>query len=75
MNKSERVVEVISKDSEKKVPCEVSYSKEDGTSKTLWNSERDASYCETKAAEFVQKLGTMGWKCSEVQASVAPLKE
>ena len=31
----------------------------------LWESANTQDYCERKAAEFVTKLESMGWRCAE----------
>ncbi len=68
--KSERKVEVVAKESGKKVPCEVTYTKEGETEgKILWSATNDEGYCEAKAKEFEQKLGTLGWQCEAATAS------
>lgn len=49
------------------VPCEVHYFKDTempGESQVLWTATTDASYCETKAEEFVAKLREWGWDCA-----------
>lgn len=56
-----RVIEVAYT-SEDNVPCEVRYSKEEG-SQTLWSATNKAGYCEEKAAAFVEKQIGWGWAC------------
>lgn len=56
-----RVIEVAYT-SEDNVPCEVRYSKEEG-SQTLWSATNKAGYCEEKAAAFVEKQMGWGWAC------------
>jgi len=56
-----RVIEVAYT-SEENVPCEVRYSKEEG-SQTLWSATNKAGYCEEKAAAFVEKQIGWGWAC------------
>lgn len=56
-----RVIEVVYQ-GEAAVPCEVRYSKSDG-SKTLWSAENATGYCEEKAAAFVEKQKGWGWAC------------
>jgi len=56
-----RVIEVAYT-SEDNVPCEVRYSKEEG-SQTLWSATNKAGYCEEKAAAFVEKQVGWGWAC------------
>ncbi len=64
-----RVIEVVYT-TEDDVPCEVRYSKEEG-SKTLWSANNLAGYCEEKAAGFVEKQKGWGWSCeaAAVEAS------
>jgi hypothetical protein len=65
------------------VPCQVQYHKDTempGEVQTLWTANSDASYCESKAAEFVAKLEGWGWACApaeggEVEAAPAAEKE
>ena len=49
------------------VPCQVVYKKltEGVEDQVLWNAQNDASYCEEKAAAFVEKLEGLGWTCVE----------
>ena len=70
--KLERRVEVTPVDSANNKPCEVKYFKESGgEASVLWSAKNKANYCEEKAAEFVQKLGTFGWNCSGSAAPAA----
>lgn len=49
------------------VPCQVQYYKDTelpGEVQTLWTAETDASYCDSKAAEFAAKLEGWGWSCA-----------
>ena len=61
------------------VPCQVQYYKDTelpGEVQTLWNAETDASYCDSKAAEFAAKLEGWGWNCAAGgQADTAPVHE
>jgi len=45
------------------VPCQVSYTREDGTTQSLWNAQVEEGYCESKAAEFAEKQRGWGWDC------------
>lgn len=49
------------------VPCQVVYKKltEGVEDQILWNAQNDATYCEFKAKEFVEKLESWGWTCVE----------
>jgi len=71
------------------VPCEVHYYRDTespGDDQVLWRAQNEVGYCETRAAEFVEKLRSMGWTCwdagspdNEVQAddtnALAPAEE
>jgi len=56
-----RVIEVVYT-AEGTTPCEVRYSKEEG-SKTLWSAANLEGYCEDKAAAFITKQQGWGWSC------------
>ena len=48
------------------VPCEVHYYKDTempGERQVLWRAQNEEGYCEARAAEFVEKLRSMGWTC------------
>jgi hypothetical protein len=48
------------------VPCEVHYYKDTespGEDQVLWAAQNEAGYCEARAAEFVERLRSMGWTC------------
>lgn len=62
MGKMERKIEVATTNADKKVPCEVKYTR-DGEEKTLYNAQVDATYCDTKAEELIAKLTNQGWQC------------
>ena len=47
------------------VPCEVRYTKEDGSTQVLWRAGTQKGYCETQARDFVTKLQGMGWMCTD----------
>jgi hypothetical protein len=53
------------------VPCEVRYYKE-GTPQVLWQAQNQTGYCEAQARDFVAKLQTMGWTCSDTGTEAAP---
>ncbi|PSV15868.1 hypothetical protein C0W59_09740 [Photobacterium kishitanii] len=72
---AERTVEVVYSQPGSKVPCEVKYTKPD-SNKILWSANHEVGYCETKAKQFVLKLGGFGWSCSDVNDKAAqPLGE
>jgi hypothetical protein len=56
-----RVIEVVYT-AEGATPCEVRYSKEEG-SKTLWSAANLEGYCEEKATAFIAKQQGWGWSC------------
>ncbi|MDH3715554.1 MAG: hypothetical protein OET44_17090 [Gammaproteobacteria bacterium] len=58
----ERVIELVYP-AGNQLPCEVRYTK-DGTTEVLWNAQNETQYCETKAAEFVEKQRGWGWQCA-----------
>lgn len=45
------------------VPCQVKYTREDGTEQSLWSAQNKEGYCEQKAAEFAEKQRDWGWDC------------
>lgn len=54
------------------VPCQVQYYKDTelpGEVQTLWTANTDASYCDSKAAEFAAKLEGWGWACTAGDAA------
>lgn len=53
------------------VPCNVVYTKEDGTTQELWNAQGEAGYCERKADEFAEKQRGWGWDCQAVGEQAA----
>lgn len=58
-----RTVSIASKEPGKAVPCEVHYKKENGSDQVIYTANVEASFCETKAKAFVEKLTGMGWTC------------
>ena len=64
-----RVIEVVYT-SEDNVPCEVRYSKEEGTT-TPWSANNLAGFCEEKAAAFVAKQQGWGWSCELAATAVS----
>ena len=46
------------------VPCEVIYTKEGGTSESLWQAQNEMGYCEEKAKQFIEQLRGWGWDCN-----------
>ncbi|EAR54935.1 hypothetical protein SKA34_09453 [Photobacterium sp. SKA34] len=62
---SEHVIEVVYTNPNSKVPCEVRYTKPDGTA-VLWDAKHEVGYCEAKAKTFAEKLTSLGMSCSGV---------
>jgi hypothetical protein len=60
----ERVISIIYKDQDAKVPCNVEYTK-NGQTEALWQAENEFGYCEEKAEEFIQKQIEWGWRCEK----------
>lgn len=53
------------------VPCQVVYTKEDGSVQNLWNAQNVEGYCEEKADEFAEKQRGWGWDCQAATESAA----
>jgi len=66
---STRVVEVVYT-TDQNTPCEVQYTKAEGT-KTLWSATNKEGFCENKAAAFVEKQKGWGWNCELVAVKPA----
>lgn len=61
-----RKVEVVYVNPGQAVPCEVIYDKSgEGSIETLWRASNEAGYCEARAADLVDRLTGMGWRCAE----------
>ncbi len=54
------------------VPCQVAYTKEDGSVQNLWNAQNVEGYCEEKADEFAEKQRGWGWDCQTAMAAMEP---
>ncbi len=52
---------------ENTVPCSVNYTKitEGVDTQQLWSAQNEAGYCEARAEEFIAKLESWGWNCSQ----------
>lgn len=61
-----RIIEVVYTGADV-VPCEVRYTKEEG-SKTLWTASNKTGFCESKAEAFVEKQQGWGWSCAPAEA-------
>ena len=57
-----------------RLPCKVFYAKpdEDVMPRALWEAKNTQKYCEQKAAEFIEKLSSMGWSCSKTTSKSKP---
>lgn len=57
----------IRSDGTNAVPCTVEYSKitEGIEAQTLWSAENVEGYCEQKADDFIAKLSSWGWQCTQ----------
>lgn len=60
-----RQVVVFYPEAPARLPCKVFYAKpkENVLPRTLWKATNAENYCEHKAAEFVEQLGSWGWRC------------
>jgi len=60
-----RQVVVIYPEAPARLPCKVFYAKpkENVLPRALWESKNQQNYCEHKAAGFVEKLSSLGWRC------------
>ena len=60
-----REVVVSYPDAPARLPCKVFYAKrkENVLPRVLWESINTHNYCERKAAEFIEKLSSSGWRC------------
>ncbi|MDQ2075511.1 hypothetical protein [Marinimicrobium sp. ABcell2] len=59
---SERVIEVVYRNPERTLPCEVRYHK-DGESETLWRAQNEPGFCESQAERFASDQEQWGWEC------------
>jgi hypothetical protein len=60
-----RQVVVFYPEAPARLPCKVFYSKpeENVLPRALWEANNTHNYCERKATEFIEKLGSSGWRC------------
>jgi hypothetical protein len=63
-----REVVVFYPDAPARLPCKVFYAKprENVIPVALWEAKNTQDYCEHKAQEFIEKLGSLGWHCLPV---------
>ena len=69
----QRRVEILT-DPGVSVPCEVHYYKDTeapGEKQVLWSAGSQEGYCESKAEEFIARLGGWGWDCGRGDESMA----
>ena len=66
MSKLKRTVTVEYEKQDAKVPCKVNYVRDvdSGETKVLFSAAAEEGFCEKKAGEFVQKLKSGGWTCT-----------
>ncbi len=60
------------------VPCEVHYYKDTeapGERQVLWRALNQEGYCEDKTREFITKLGSWGWSCTETSGAAPEATE
>jgi hypothetical protein len=64
-NEITREVVVFYPDAPARLPCKVFYSKpqENVLPRALWEASNTQNYCERKAAEFIARLSSLGWRC------------
>jgi hypothetical protein len=60
-----RQVVVFYPDAPARLPCKVFYARPDENvlPRALWQASNTPGYCEQKAVEFIEKLGSFGWRC------------
>jgi hypothetical protein len=60
-----RQVFVFYPESPEQLPCKVFYAKPDENvlPRALWEANYTENYCESRAAEFIEKLESWGWHC------------
>ena len=68
-----RHVVVYYPDAPAPLPCEVFYSKpqENVVPRKLWEAAHSEGYCERKAAAFVARLESWGWRCAVDETELA----
>jgi hypothetical protein len=66
MDKAKRTVKVAYEKEGAKVPCKVNYVRDASAAeeKTIYSAAAEEGYCEKKASEFVEKLKSNGWTCT-----------
>jgi hypothetical protein len=69
-NGLERTIKVVYESADSQIPCQVIYEKDSGT-QTLWSSQSEPGYCESKAESFVEKQRGWGWDCTKLEAPAA----
>lgn len=66
LSKLRRAVSVAYEKPDSKVPCKVNYVRDvdSGETKVLFSAAAEEGFCEKKATEFVEKLESSGWTCT-----------
>ncbi|CAH0535088.1 hypothetical protein VST7929_02749 [Vibrio stylophorae] len=67
---AERIIEVRYTNSPDALPCEVNYSK-NGQDEVLWRASNTPGYCESKAADLVEKQKAWGWDCTKLSETAS----
>jgi hypothetical protein len=60
-----REVVIFYPEASARLPCKVFYAKpkENVLPRVLWEAKNTQNYCEQKAAEFIEQLSSLGWRC------------
>jgi hypothetical protein len=60
-----REVVILYPEAPARLPCKVFYAKpnENVLPRALWEAKNTQNYCEQKAAELIEKLSSLGWRC------------
>lgn len=67
-----QTIAIVSKEADKKVPCEVTATREgEAQGKMLYNATNDASYCETQMKKHLENLAAKGWTCDGAAGETA----
>ena len=66
----ERTVKVVYESADSQIPCQVVYEKASGA-QTLWSSQNEVGFCESKAESFVEKQRGWGWDCTKLESTAA----
>jgi hypothetical protein len=68
-----RYVDIDYPNSPSSIPCSVIYRKptENVDDRILWRAQNDEGYCENRARALVEKLESLGWRCSRNEVTSA----